>query len=120
MNKTLIVISFPLISWGDYSAKYTGTTIAARPTPQPTTNLPIIKIGMVGAVHIKMAPNVNSTSAIKIVFFLPILSATTPPNKDENAAPIKAIETMVSLSKSVMSGKEFIRYKLAPAITPVS
>lgn len=41
MKITFTVTNLPLISYGAYSAKYTGTTIAASPTPHPTTNLPI-------------------------------------------------------------------------------
>ena len=81
MKRTLNVTRLPLISIGLASDRYTGTTIAAIPTPNytnlhtetltPTNTLPMIKTGIVGANPMTIAPAMNKISAIIIVGFLP-------------------------------------------------
>lgn len=51
---------------------------------------------MEGATPMSIAPIVNSISAINMVGFLPILSDSTPPDREAMAAPIIATETIVS------------------------
>ena len=94
----------PLISTGEDSDKYIGTTIAAIPTPNyffnfikyltPTINLPIMRTGIVGATPIMIAPMVKRKSEAIIVNFLPNLSAIGPPKREPMAAPRVARETM--------------------------
>jgi hypothetical protein len=50
---------------------------------------------IVGARPIMIAPEVNNTSAIRIVFFLPILSEIGPAVREPKAAPSVASETIV-------------------------
>ena len=91
----------PLIDVGAISARYIGTTIAAVPTPSPTTNLPKISIGIDGENAMIRLPMVNKTSANKIVCFLPNLSEIGPPNNDPIAPPANVKDTTSSFCKLV-------------------
>ena len=95
----------PLIDVGAISARYTGTTIAAVPTPSPTTNLPQTSMNIDGVNAMIRLPTVNKMSANRIVGFLPNLSEIGPPNNDPIAAPNKVRDTMSSLSRLVIFWK---------------
>ena len=83
----------PLISTGATSERYSGTICEAMPMPKPIVSRPTIKQLIVGAKHMIAEPTVKRMSAIRIIFFRPILSEIVPEKKAPIAAPIKAIET---------------------------
>ena len=89
--------SWPLISTGATSERYSGTIYEAVPTPSPKINRPSIKHQIVGAMPIKMEPSVKKISASIITFFLPILSEILPLNKAPIAAPIIVKDTTVAI-----------------------
>jgi len=119
MNNTLVATRRPRICGGAASAKYTGTIIAAIPTPRPTTKRPAMSTPTFGAKAIITAPQVKQISAIYIVGFLPSLSENGPAISEPITAPTIAILTIVSNNVAPMPKSSSMKI-FAPPITPVS
>ena len=68
ITRTLQDTNNPLKCGGEASEMYMGTDIEAKPIPAPTINRPTSRISRVSATPITMAPTVNITLKIKIVF----------------------------------------------------
>ena len=68
ITRTLQETNNPLKCGGEASEMYMGTDMEAKPIPAPTINRPTSKISRLSATPITMAPTVNITLKIKILF----------------------------------------------------
>ena len=120
IRKPFILIKAPLIRAGEASDIYNGAVIDAIPTPNPTKTRPTTITAGTGAAAITIEPKKNSKSAVKIVFFRPMLSFIHAPIAAPKIAAPTAILTISSCNQVCLStdSKSSRIYNNAPEITP--
>ena len=130
MANSLRPVIDPRISYGDISARKTGTTVDAPPTASPSTMRPLTRTakptgekvpgsGPAGENTTSTTPMKNNTARIRIVLRRPMASEMIPPTR----APIAAAnssELMTTPSCSSESPSSLAIGPSAPLATPVS